>query len=469
MLTLSDSRSDHTCQGATRREFLRVGSLALGGLTLPGLLAARARAAARGYEVRDRAVVLLFLQGGPPQHETFDPKPAAPAEVRGATGAVPTALPGVSFGGNFPRLARLADRLAVVRSFASRNGDHSYAAVTTGGNGLKASGSALYAHLAGTNHPVTGMPSNILVLPEAVREGLKLQGNFETSALPTLTTAGSLGARCEAFNPAAGSDFQRALQLRMPVERLEDRRALLRGFDGLRRELDARGVLDRADRFQQQAFDAIARGIGAAFDLSREDPGTLRRYDTSGLFRMEDWTRYVNMRRTSNLLGRQLLLARRLCEAGCGFVTVSDCGWDLHADSNSAKGMSAMAPLGGQVDHAVAAFLEDVRERGLGDRILLVITGEMGRTPRVNKNGGRDHWANLTSLVLAGGGLKMGQVVGRSDRLGGEPATRPYTPPNLLATVLHYLFDLTRLRLRTDLARDLKDLLERDRPIEELF
>src|SRR5262249_1365945 len=156
---------------------------------------------------------------------------------------------------------------------------------------------------------------------------------------------------------------------------------------------------------------------------SREDRRTLERYDTSALFRMEDWTKYFNMRRTTNLLGRQMLLARRLIEAGCGFVTVSDCGWDLHAYSNSAKGLTAMEVLAGEVDHAVAAFLEDLHERGLNDRVLLIVTGEMGRTPRRNGKGGRDHWGDLTPLVLAGGGLKMGQVIGRSDRTGSRPAT----------------------------------------------
>jgi len=189
MFTLTDRAAPHTCQGPTRREFLRVGGLALGGLTLADLLQARAALTAAGYPVRDKSVVLLFLQGGPPQHETFDPKPDAPVEYRSATGAIPTALPGVSFGATFPQLARVADRLAVVRSFASKNAGHTYTEVVSGGNGLKAAMSAVYAHLTGANHPVTGLPSNVLVLPEAVQEGLKLQGNFETGALPTLDRA----------------------------------------------------------------------------------------------------------------------------------------------------------------------------------------------------------------------------------------------------------------------------------------
>src|SRR6185503_4793791 len=129
-------------------------------------------------------------------------------------------------------------------------------------------------------------------------------------------------------------------------------------------------------------------------------------------------------------------LARRLVEAGVGFVTVSDCGWDLHADSNSAAGMTAMEVLGRQVDHAVAAFLDDLKERGLEDRVLLVVTGEMGRTPKLNRKGGRDHWGDLTPLLVAGGGMKMGQVIGKSDLQGGRPATEAYNPANLVATIL---------------------------------
>ena len=141
------------------------------------------------------------------------------------------------------------------------------------------------------------------------------------------------------------------------------------------------------------------------------------------------------MKRASNLLGKQMLLARRLCEAGCGFVTVSDCGWDMHANGNSPKNMAGIKPLGGQVDHAVAAFLEDVHERGLSDKILLVVTGEMGRTPRRNRDGGRDHYGNLTPLLLAGGGLKMGQVIGQSDKNASAPppsrrAPRTCSPPS---------------------------------------
>jgi len=299
-----------------------------------------------------------------------------------------------------------------------------------------------------------------------VKDGLKLRGNFETGALPTLTTPGILGAQYEAFNPVGGTALKQAMELRLTTEQFADRKALLAVFDDLRRESEA--GFARVDKFQQQAFDIIARGIGDAFEVSKEAPKTAEKYDTTKLFKMEEWTKYVNMHRTSNLLGRQMLLARRLVEAGVGFVTVSDCGWDLHADSNSAKGMTAMDVLGRQVDHAVSAFLDDLKDRGLEDRVLLIVTGEMGRTAKRNKNGGSDHWGDLTPLVIAGGGLKMGQAIGRSDALGARPASEPYTPSNLLATVIHFLFDVPQLRLRPDLPRDLKPLIDNGEPIRQL-
>jgi len=459
MLAISDRR----LSGVSRREFLRIGSLGIGGLALPGLLQLKAAAPAA---VRDRAVVLLFLQGGPPQHETFDPKTSAPVEYRCATGEVATKLPGVSFGSTFPQLAQRADRLAVVRSYQSKNGGHTYNEVLSAGNNAKATIGAITAFLGGPTHPTIGIPSNVVILPEAVREGLKLKGNFETGALPTLTTPGILGSQYEAFNPVGGAALKKAMELRITTEQFADRKALLAAFDDLRRESEP--PFARIDKFQQQAFDIIARGIGDAFDVAKEDPKHAEKYDTTKLFKMEEWTKYHNMSRTTNLLGRQLLLARRLVEAGVGFVTVSDCGWDLHADSNSAKGMTAMEVLGRQVDHAAAAFLDDLRDRGLDDRVLLIVTGEMGRSPKRNKNGGRDHWSELTPLLIAGGGLKMGQIIGRSDALGARPAAEPYTPANLLATIVHFLFDVPRLRLRTDLPRDLKPLLENGEPIRQL-
>jgi uncharacterized protein (DUF1501 family) len=301
-----------------------------------------------------------------------------------------------------------------------------------------------------------------------VSDGLKLEKNFETDALPTLTQPGELGSAYAAFNPAGGGQLKDDLELKLGAERLGDRRQLLAGLDQLKRAADKSRALDGADRFQQQAFEVITRGVAEAFDLSKEDARTIERYDTSKLFQADETQRYFDMRRSSNLLGRQMLLARRLCEAGCGFVTVSDCGWDMHANRNSPRFMAGIYPLGHQVDHAVAAFIEDVRERGLTEKILLIVTGEMGRTPQLNKNGGRDHYAPLTSLLFAGGGLKMGQVIGQSDAHAAQPASTPYHPKHLLATIFHTLFDVGQLRLQTNIPREIVRLAENSEPIDGL-
>jgi uncharacterized protein (DUF1501 family) len=230
--------------------------------------------------------------------------------------------------------------------------------------------------------------------------------------------------------------------------------------------------MEGVDSLRQQAFDTLLGGVADAFNLSREDPGTVRRYDTAPLVRpdqinkrLHNYNYYVDNAKT---LGKLLLLARRLCERGCGFVTVTTSFvWDMHADINNAgveEGMRYMAP---PFDHAVSTFLEDVAARGLSDKILLVCCGEMGRTHRINSRGGRDHWGNLAPLLLAGGGLKMGRVIGQSTRDAAEPLTEPVTIPNLVSTVLHTLLDVGQLRLAPGVPREIVRATA-ERPIEEL-
>lgn len=476
MLSILDTRPAHHCQGFSRREFLRIGSLAMSGLALPHVLQQRAQAANGGY-LRNKSVVLLFLQGGAPHIEFFDPKMSAPAEIRSITGEISTRTPGVTFGSTFPTLAAMTDRFSIVRSYGSGEGNHTYREVLSGRTAKDrrdrdpngATVSSVYARVRGTNHPKTGLPTNILVLPEAVNGGLKLGGSFETSALPELTQSGSLGASYTAFNPSGGGNLKSDMELRLSPERLSDRRTLLGQFDRLRYRGDASGAIERATVYEQQAFDIITRGVADAFDLSKEDPRTVERYDTSRRFNVDQLTQWPDMRRASSQLGRQMLLARRLIEAGCGFVTVSDCGWDFHANQNSPKNMAGIYPMGGQVDHAVGTFLEDLRQRGMSDDVLLIVTSEMGRSPRINNSGGREHHSEMTTLLLAGGGLKMGQVVGQSDRQAARAITEPYRPEHLFATVMHTLFDISQLRLDQRLPRDVLKLTETGQPIHELI
>lgn len=473
MLTIQDRTPQHSCSGWSRREFLRIGGLGAGGLSLANLLAIKAQAAAQGIPVRDRSVVLLFLQGGPSHIECFDPKMSAPREFRSTTGELATKLAGVTFGGSFPKLAERANQFAVVRNYASGKGNHTYLHAAGTDNKHKAALSALYARAAGATSARSGLPNNVLILPEAVNPGLVLKNNFEGgTALATLTTPGELGANYGAFNPsssgASGGSLRQSMELSLPQERFLDRRNLLAQLDTLRRRSDQSGAIANATDFERQAFDVLAKGVGAAFDLSGEDPGVVAKYDTTKLFRLEEVTRYLNMYRSSNLLGHQLLLARRLCEAGCGFVTVSDCGWDMHADGNSMPGMQGMDYLGRQVDHAVAAFLDDIAERGLSDKILLVVTGEMGRTPRINRKGGRDHYGELTPLLMAGGGIPRGAVVGQSDRNATLPVGEPYTPQHLWGTVIDRLFDVGQLRITRAVPSDIASHLSSLPVITEL-
>ncbi len=470
MFTLSSNRKVRTCQGHSRRDFLKVGSLALGGLTLPWLLQTKAQERQRSL-IKDKAVVFLFLQGGPTQIETFDPKMSAPEEIRSITGEVQSRLAGVTFGGTFPRLAAMADKLAIVRSFASGNADHqNYMTVAGGDNPTRAPMGSLYARVAGTNHPHTGMPTNVILPAEAVLQNARFPGNFETQSLQKLVQSSQhLGPNYAYFDPSGGGELRLNLELRMSRERLTDRRALLHQLDTYRREADQTRAFDNIGVYEQQAYDLLLRGVSDAFDLSKESPRVLASYDTSGMFDLAHVQSWGDMRRSSNLLGKQMLLARRLVEHGAGFVTVMDAGWDMHSNSNSPRNLGGMRLLGPQVDHAVAAFLQDLEVRGLSDKVLLVVTGEMGRTPRIGREGGRDHWASLTPLLLAGGGLRMGQVIGQSDRQAGTPASDRYTPQHLLATVMNVLFDTAEVRLAPGLPRDVERAVTAGTPIRELF
>jgi len=429
-----------------RRDFLRIGSLGLGGLSLPGLLGTEASAAA-GSLVTGKSVIFLFLHGGPSQIETFDPKMTAPIGIRSATGEIATKIPGVTFGSTFPKLAGLADKLAIVRSFTTGDANHDIKPVVgrdTGGANL----GTLYSRLVGTNHPLTGIPMNAALFPQAVdaaREpAQKGFGNLEAT--------GTLGSAFAPFVPGAGGDLQKDMQLSIPIDRLGDRRTLLSELDRVRFALDSPGRLDGLDRMREQAFGTIVGGVAGAFDLSQEDAGTVARYDTAPLMTPEQidkkWNNHKFYVDNVKTLGKLLLLARRLCEAGCGFVTVTtNFVWDNHADSNNAGVAEGMRYCGHPLDHALSAYVEDVEERGLSDKILLVCCGEMGRTPRINQNGGRDHWGGLAPLLLAGGRLKMGQVIGQSTRDAGEPASDPVRIPNLLSTIMHTLFDVGELRV----------------------
>jgi hypothetical protein len=471
----------------SRRELLSIGALGLGGLTLSGLLRTRALGATVGTElVKDRSVVLLWLGGGPSHIETFDPKMTAPVEIRSVTGEVQTTLPGVTFGGTFPLLAQRAKHLAIIRNLGHKSSDHNAAKqVIQGGLAADAEAAGLIlptnkvpskipymwegiSRIRGLTHPQTGLPTSIYVTAHAVAgdegKALKIGGEYDDGG------TGALGPAYKAFNPADKSDLLTNMRLALPAKRLDDRQALLRGLDRLRRDVDTHAAMEALDYFGQQAVDVLLGGAAKAFDLSQEDAATLDAYDTSGTTMPSN---VAERRRKDNrlvFLGRQMLLARRLVEAGAGFVKVSAGGWDHHgANNNITNNVATMFPVQGPaIDKVASAFIDDCQRRGLQDKVLLVICGEMGRTPRLGKHAGRDHWSHITTVALYGGGLKTGQVIGQSDRLAAYPAGNAYTPQHLLATIMHTLFDLGQLRVAPGLPADFVQRIGAVPPIPEL-
>jgi hypothetical protein len=405
MFHLLGSRKGTNCDGTSRRDFLKIGALGTTGFMLSDLLRARAAATAAGLSTRNTSVVWLWLGGGPTHVETFDPKMDAPVEFRSTVGAVKTNIPGVEIGGVFPKMAAVADRMAFVRSFAHTNSGHGggthwvmtgydYPPADNGQAPIKPGLGSILARYRGPNNPATGLPTYV-----------RLGGILGDGPA-------WLGSSYAPFD--TGGSARRNMNLQVTLDRLSDRRSLLKTFDTIDRRIDQSGLLAGLDSFEGQAFDLILSRAREVFDVNREDPRTRDRYGPG--------------------LGQQMLMARRLCEAGVGFVTLHYGGWDMHG--NIAQSMKNLAP---QLDHAVAAFIEDTTNRGLDQDILLVITGEFGRTPRINGSAGRDHWAPLSTLALAGGGLKMGQVVGESTAKAEVPKTKPITPQDLMATVFHVL------------------------------
>lgn len=451
-----------------RREFLRIGSLALGGYSLPQLMARSAEGSETGKLVTDKSVIFLFMHGGPPQTETFDPKMDAPGNIRSQNGEVKTKIPGVSFGAALPKLASMADKLAVVRSFATGDGRHDIKPVVSRWTGEANLGS-LYSRVAGTNNPRTGMPTNVALYPQAVDETTRPTAmNFGK-----FNSTGSVGSAYAPFEPGTGGNLQKDMQLRLPLQRLDDRRALLSQLDQLKASFEAEGQQAGFDRLREQAFQTILGGVADAFDLSQEDPQLVAKYDTAPLVRPDQisrqWNNYNNYVDNAKSLGKLLLLARRLCEAGCGFVTITtNFVWDMHADRNNVGVAEGMQYMGQPFDHAVSTFLEDLEARGLSEKILLVACGEMGRTPKVNNRGGRDHWGNLAPLLLAGGGLEMGQVIGQSSRDGGTPQSSPVGIGNLTSTILHTLFHTGEVRVARGVPFDVNQATFGDEPIAGL-
>ena len=453
MLTIFDGD-----RPVSRRELLRVGSLGLGGLALPSLLATAGEAKGSGL-LTGRSVIFLFQQGGPSQMETFDPK-------RGSIGGtIPTVLPGVHFGQTMEQLATLADKFAIVRSFYTGNAGHNLEPIV-GRHSLEANIGVHYSRVAGVTRPSTGMPTNTVLFPatvDAQLPGPEARGN--------LSATGPYASSFAPFVPGGHGQLQQDMKVALPRDRLfGDRQTLLGELDNLNRQADATGQIEAMDGAQRQAYELLlGGGVSRALDLSSVDRRVLELYDTAKYARGgERWNNVARGKKgyytaQAGSIGKLLLMARRLCEAGCGFVTIHAgyAGvWDMHADGNNLNMADGMQAVGQSFDHAVSAFIRDVEARGLRERIMLVATGEMGRTPKINQRGGRDHWSRLAPLLIYGGGIAGGQVIGQSDPQGGEPNTDGYGPSQLISTILRAMLHPGRLRLQPDVPREIFQLME---------
>ena len=406
MFQFNGSRNGTNCDGASRRDFLKVGALGLGGFMLPDLLRARAAPRRRANPHATPPSSGSGWAAGRRRSKPSIPSRTRPVEFRSTVGHVATCLPGVQFGGVFPKMAQNADKLAVVRSFAHSNSGHgggthwvmtgyNFPQADNGGGQNKPGIGAIVSRFRGANNPASGLPTY-------VRSGCILGDG------PSW-----LGAPYAPFD--VGGNARNDMNLKVTLDNLSDRRSLLKGFDDL----------NRRHRPQRRPCKVSTAS-------------TLRRSTSYSAGRATLSTSTAKTRASATVTARGW--AKSCCwPGGCANrASVSSRvhfgGWDMHGNI-----APAMKNLGPQVDHAVSAFLEDTIDRGLDQDILLVITGEFGRTPRINSGAGRDHWAPLSTLAFAGGGLRMGQVVGESTAKAETPKTTPITPQDLMATVFHVL------------------------------
>ncbi|MEX0704189.1 MAG: DUF1501 domain-containing protein [Planctomycetales bacterium] len=413
-------------RGVTRREFLRAGYLGLGGLTLADLFRLRATAAAAhtGIATRnDSAVIMLYLRGGASHFETYDMKPLATDVIRGPFKPIATTVPGIEVCEHLPEHARRADRYTLIRSCVHEESEHTQGIARTL-----------------TGYGESNVPGNRPISPEIGAVVTRVFSE-ERRAMPPAIIMGAnyFGYITGAWNgywplayrpPMLKNGQMENVAPLLDGRRVDDRLGLLASLDEYRRELDVAGNMDAMDRFNRQAVDIITGNAArAAFDLSLEDEATRQRYG-------KGW-------------GQQALLARRLVEAGVSFVTVSVPGagpkkvstnWDDHAGNWDIG--AAMLDRLPDFDRVVGALVDDIYSRGLYERVMLVVMGEFGRTPRMNKkngNWGRDHWPGAGSLLITGGGVRTGQVIGATNKNGEFPTERPVDPHDVLATIYRHL------------------------------
>lgn len=436
MFTVFGRKHRH-CDGISRRDFLTAGAIGIGGVTLADLQ--RIEAAA-GIKNSGKAIINIHLDGGPPQMDTIDLKPNAPTEIRGEFSPISTRLPEFQITELMPQMAAMADRFVFLRSLVGAEGRHDAFQCQTGFSmndlqsigGRPAMGSMITKILGGATDVAPSFVDLMQGRP-LVRDSAR---------------AGFLGPAYKPFRPDISRWFKRPLEDGMKKElaaqgsnhatslsintsisadRLQNRAQLLGGLDRLRRDVDSSNMMDALDTFNQQAATILLSGkFAAAMDLESEDPKILKRYTpviskTKKFSTAED---HFSM--------RKFLLARRLIEAGVRCVSVSFSDFDTHS-SNFTR-MRHMLPI---LDHGLCALVSDLEERGMLDDVSIVAWGEFGRTPKINANGGRDHWPRVAPAIMAGGGIRAGQVIGATDRTAGDVIARPIHYQDVMATLYH--------------------------------
>ena len=416
MLTIHGANKGRFCDGVSRRDFLKVGALGLGGLSLPQILEGQARA---GVRKSHKAVIMVFLAGGPPHQDMFDLKMGAPSGIRGDFKPIETNVPGLEICEHMPRLARMMDKFAVIRTMVGAHGDHSAGQCLTGftdaiskvQGGRPAVGSIL-SYVQGQVDP--DVPPFVGLSPSTkeVRWG--------NPGMP-----GYLGAAHSPFTPFRTETVTMG-NLPFTADRLAGRQTLLTELDDLRRRIDRSEAMKGMDTFTQQAFEILtSKKLFEALDVTKEDPRLRAKYGYGDMKNELDGPPCCN---------DHFLMARRLVEIGARCVTISFGRWDTHG--NNFKDNAIRIP---KLDIALSALIEDLYSRGLDKDVSVVVWGEFGRTPKINSNAGRDHWPAVSFALLSGGGMRTGQVIGETNRLGEVPKNRPVHFQEVFATLYENL------------------------------
>ncbi len=435
----------------SRRAFLQMGAFGVGGLSLADLLRAEARA---GIRSSTKSVILIYLVGGPPHQDMFDLKPKAPAEIAGPWRPIATNVPGIEIGEAFPFMARMMDKFVIIRSLVGNQTEHDAIQVYNGRDPRKPKPTggwpqlgSVVSRLQGPVEP--GVPAFVSLCYPCTHPPYNEPG------------PGFLGTPLSPFRPIDADRKQLGVR-EISVDRLNDRKTLLKNLDVARRYADSRGMIRAMDSFNEQAFGLLTSSkVANALDLSREDPRTVDRYGTGDpkVF-MDD--------NGAPRVPQSLLMARRLIEAGVRVVTLNYSKWDWHGGNGNSifKREKEDFPA---LDRCLSALVEDLHVRGLADDCTVVVMGEFGRTPKINGQVGRDHWPNVNCAVLAGGGMKAGQVIGATDRIAGEAVSRPVTFGELYATIYKNLgIDVGTTWLNDVEGRPQSLVENHERPIAEL-